>query len=603
MRESRRPRPSTRAAIADVPPIQTDAATRSVWLGLLVLTGVRAAAAFVPGMWVWGDVHRFLSPVGAWLPWALAAAALIPAVGRMLAPPCEWLGRAIVRGGPARAAFAVLAGVLAWSLPDRVHYVGDFLMREGTVEAGVDPSGIWPQAQPLDVLLHDTLPRALELRHVGDALQMSRVTGAIEAALLAWLAIAFARAIAARGAVALAVACTVFFGGTLGLFTGYGKAFSELIVLVAAAGVLAVRIAQGNGGIIWLGVVTALAVALHRSALGFLPLFGYAWWLARGAAGETQGWRRFEPWCAVIVVAVALGAMAPKLVHTVLHVDPVHFAASEGGPWATAFAGTRALDMLNLALALSPLGLLVPALATSLRGPTLRSRELIALVLLALPFVIMVPLIHPVNGMFRDWDDFAPAAEALTLVAAWLIARALAAPTAAPLAVAVTLAVAAPSVQWLRHHHDVERGMARIAAALREPPARSAAERGRGWDFLGTRNVQLGRYGEAADDFRRAADTSPSPRMLQQWAMAATFAGRLTEAQDAYRRQLEKEPGSVSGWYGLADVSMRLGDEVEARRAVDALLRLSPGHPVGLRMRAALDGAAERRAADAASRQ
>jgi hypothetical protein len=274
IRESRRPRPSARAAVADAPPKQTDAATRTVWLGLLVLTGVRAAAAFVPGMWLWGDVRRFLSPVAAWLPWMFAAVALIPAVGRMLAPPCEWLGRAIVRGGPARAASAVLAGVLAWSLPDQVHYVGDFLMREGTVEAGVDPSGIWPQAQPLDVLLHYTLPRALELRHVGDALQMSRVTGAIEAALLAWLAIAFARAIAARGAAALAIACTAFFGGTLGLFTGYGKAFSELIVLVAAAGVLAVRIARGEGGIIWLGAVTALAVALHRSASRSCPCLG-----------------------------------------------------------------------------------------------------------------------------------------------------------------------------------------------------------------------------------------------------------------------------------------------------------------------------------------
>ncbi len=132
---------------------------------------------------------------------------------------------------------------------------------------------------------------------------------------------------------------------------------------------------------------------------------------------------------------------------------------------------------------------------------------------------------------------------------------------------------------------------------MREPPARAASERGRAWDYLGTRSYQLERWSEAADDFKRAAETSPSPRMLQQWALAATMAGRLREAQDAYHLQLAKEPGSASGWLGLAAVSSRIPDFRECRRALNELLRIAPGDPEATRQLQALDAEEARRAA------
>ena len=43
----------------------------------------RAALGFVPGMWLWGlNLHRFLPPALAWVPWLLAAAALVPPIAR-----------------------------------------------------------------------------------------------------------------------------------------------------------------------------------------------------------------------------------------------------------------------------------------------------------------------------------------------------------------------------------------------------------------------------------------------------------------------------------------------------------------------------------------
>jgi hypothetical protein len=47
------------------------------------------------------------------------------------------------------------------------------------------------------------------------------------------------------------------------------------------------------------------------------------------------------------------------------------------------------------------------------------------LLALALPFVLVAVLIHPAQGIFRDWDDFAASGVALSLIAAWLVGEAL----------------------------------------------------------------------------------------------------------------------------------------------------------------------------------
>ena len=71
-------------------------------------------------------------------------------------------GDAIARA-PGRSSFAwaLAAAALAWALPDRLWFVGDFLMRQGTVRVGEEFSRMFPQALPLDRLLHYGLPRFL----------------------------------------------------------------------------------------------------------------------------------------------------------------------------------------------------------------------------------------------------------------------------------------------------------------------------------------------------------------------------------------------------------------------------------------------------------
>ena len=571
----------------------------TLWAGLAALALARLALGFAPGMWAWGlNLHRFLSPALAWLPWAMGVAALVPAVAGRLAPAAARLGDGIGRGSVAvTLALAAGSAALVLLLPDRVRFVGDFLIRQGTVEEAIRPGQVWPQALPLDVLLHYTLPLALSDSGVADANGAARARVAIDAAGMALAACAFARALALRGTAALATAAVAFFGGALALFTGYSKAFAEMAVLAAAAAALGIAAIREGRGLLGLGLVFAIGVTLHRSALGLLPALALAWGLWLRAHGGGGTWRARATLVALAVPVAALAVMGPRIVSVALRWDPTHFASAEvmarGGVWKAAFAGSRPFDLASLVLMLSPLAILAPALA--LAGGLPRRREALYLAVLALPFVAVAPFLHPVGGLFRDWDDFAAMGASLSMLSAWLVGETLRRANRPWLGVAVILAVAVPAVQWLAHHTDLDRGIARAKAAASEPPARAGSERASIWDYLGTRNYQLERWRASADAFHNAVETAPSPRMLMQLAMAATMAGDLEAARDAYRRQLEKEPGSYAGWMGLAAVASRIPDYAECRRALHRLLEIQPGDPDATRLLRTLDEEEARR--------
>src|SRR4051794_8080329 len=70
--------------------------SNALWWVLALLVVSRAVLAFVPWMGLWGlGVQRFLSPLEAWLPWMIAAAACVPSVARRVAPMLEQWGQAL----------------------------------------------------------------------------------------------------------------------------------------------------------------------------------------------------------------------------------------------------------------------------------------------------------------------------------------------------------------------------------------------------------------------------------------------------------------------------------------------------------------------------
>ena len=134
----------------------------------------------------------------------------------------------------------------------------------------------------------------------------------------------------------------------------------------------------------------------------------------------------------------------------------------------------------------------------------------------------------------------------------------------------------APSVQWLMHNQDVDRGVARIEAYLAGPPTRGAEERALLHNFLGLRHEAFHRLDAAAEAFARAAELAPSPRILLEWSMAESSRGEYGTAQRILQGLVERTPDMIMAWSGLAYVSYELGDTAECRRAAESALRIRP---------------------------
>jgi hypothetical protein len=384
------------------------------------------------------------------------------------------------------------------------------------------------------------------------------------------------------------------------MYTGFSKAFAEMCLLVAIVGVQGLRVVREGRGLLWLGLALAIGVTLHRSALGLLPAVAYAWVTWWRVHADARAWKRPELWAALAIPLAALVVMVPRIVAVARRWDVAHFDPRaidlQGGVLGAAFAGARPVDFVNLPVMLSPLVALlltwVVLARRKARGP---GREAALLVLLALPFVLVLPFLHPAQGLFRDWDDFAAMGVAISLVVAWTVAQALRESPRHALAVAITLAAVAPTMQWLAHNADLPRGLERVRAFVLEPPDRARRERGTTWDYVGIREFALEHWEQAAEAFGHAASTSPSARILQEWALAESMRGQFGLAQKVYYRFLQKAPDNELGWLGLAQVSMRLSDWPEARRAAHRMLELDPGNTDALRVLAEvqqLEGAA-----------
>jgi tetratricopeptide (TPR) repeat protein len=608
---------------------------RALWIGLAVLVAARALAPALPGMWLWSlNLQRFL-PWWGWALWALSALALAPPLARRLHPWLERAGDALARGLPWSAAAMAAGGLLVFALPDQVRFVGDFLLRQGTVEESASPGVLFPQALPLDVVLHYSLPlwmgRALFL----DANLSSRLLGALDAAVLAGLALAFARRLQLKGAALAAAAGVVWWGAWLGLFTGFSKAFAEMTLLVVAVAALGLDTLRTGRRPLVLGLVVYAGLFLHRSALALLPAAGLAFALAARApaaetspAGEPKPRRRRAAeargraaaraagpsaaprWrlalgAALPVVAVLL--LAPKLVATVRAFDAAHFMAP-GENARTSFeellAPLRLLDEANLLVLLVPLVPLLPLLLALRRpGRLLAPREWAFLALLAVPFAAVALVLRPAQGLFRDFDDFAAGGVGLALLLAAAVGEWLrSASRAAWLALAVLLGSAVPAAQWVAHQTDLARGLARIEALAAGPPRRSAEERAKTWDYLGVRSYRTGRLADAARYLEHAAELAPSPRIVLEWAMAAGNAGDWAMAERAYHRLLERTPTTpdfqpyrVSALVGLAGTLAQRDALPEARAYAEQALRLSPGHPAASAVKSFVDQETARR--------
>lgn len=551
-------------------------AALALWVALVLLVLARAALAFVPSMYGWGlNLQRFLAPGAGWVLWILLAATCVPALGafagRAFEPPDRAFGaRGLVGSTAALAAAVAIVG----ALPDRAWFLGDFILRQGAISTGHFDE-LFIQSLPLDTLLHKVLPLTLLGRAEEAVSAYGHGLGLIEAALFGLAAMAVARSLSGgRGSPLLA--CTVLLcGGYLAMFTGFSRSASEQALLTLVLGWGGLRLVRRGEGAVGFGVTLALALVLHRSMLVLLPAAGYAGWRWLRSARRRPWWE----WAALLLPVAAVLAVLPRLARVVTSFDVPHHLrpGGAGSMLAAAIAPLHLLDLFGAVCVLSPVAVpvLLAVLVLGRMGP--RSPEGRYLTILAGAFVLLMLFVHPQQGLFRDWDVFAPAGVGLSLWSAWALREVLPrGPARQRLALAVMMAAFVPSLELLLLHHDVDRSLARVAAFMTEPPPRDPAERSKTWDYLGVRNYRLARWDAAASAFARAAETQPTPRMLVQWALAEAERGNLEGAADVFRRAIARDPESPFLRLGLANVAARLGHLAEARGALEEVLRRYP---------------------------
>ncbi len=575
---SQRPASKGSGATTALGPFALPAPARLLWFALVVALLLRLIAPLLPGHGWWGvDLLRD-SPQAGLLGWLACALALVPALS---APLVARLPRAARDTRGWTLALAVLLGLLAWNFPERAFLTGDTALRHGRFAVFEHPELLVPQALPADLLLHYTLPRWMQAHTPIDVEHAARLWGTLLAAASALTAWSLSRAAAKRGAAAFAAATAAAFTATLALCNGYAKSIVELnVVVLVAAGAL-LSLARGDRGIARLGLAVGIALVLHRSALALVPA-----WLAgllMVQLRDAGAWKRPASWLGVLAPLAALALTGARSLRTLTTFDASHHlsgTATSGGSWlAATFSPLHLLDVLQVVLLTAPLA--IPLGVLLIGRPALwRRAELAVFAALVLPQLAMLLLVHPQQGLFRDWDVFVTAGVALSALAAWLVAEAIDSHEgAAWLALPVALMAAVPATQWLALQSDVPRALARAEAVLAGPPQRPYAEIAQGFDHIGMVRFNRDEFQQADEAFRRSIAAAPNPRLYVQWGMSATMQRRPEEAMQHYLDAVRLDPQLAAGWKGVAAAAAALDDLDRMRQAAAALRVLAPDDP------------------------
>ncbi len=557
---------------------------RALWTLLAVLVAVRALLALSPTMWLWSmNTLRFVEPLLGWISWAVAALALLPPIVRRLRDPVERFGDRLARGN--RLTVLATAGAVAFGvflMPDRIRFLGDSYLR-GEIASGQGSlelvSGGGPgQFLPLDALLHFHLPRTIAAASPVSVELGSRVLGAVEVFVLVLIAVAWVRVLGLTGGAAIGAVFTAGLGGTLALFTGYGKSTAEMTLLAAGITVSSlVAVREGRGA--WIvALLLATALLLHRSAILLVPPAAWVFACAFRTGGPGRAWPALVP------VAIAIGVL-PRILETFSTFDrPLHLGTGAAGATAPTDAGgldawlIQGTDLVNVVLLGTPLVLALPLALVLTRRRAPATRERIWGALVVLPVLALFALFRPQQGMFRDWDVFAMGSVIVSLGTACAVGSLLQGRRAwAGLGAAAALATAVPTLHLLAVTGDVDRSLARIEASVSEPPPRPGSERARTWVFLGVRNEDLERWDATARAFSRSAGYGPNLRVIAAWAHAEEKREDWPRAQAAYQALVEKAPDGPAAWDGLHRASVKVQDLEESWRSARELARLHPG--------------------------
>ena len=562
------------------------AAARLVRLALLLTLLLRVAGVFVHSNWLWGvDTFRHLPPLVAGALVVLAALGFVPRVGQALERGLGAAGRGWEKAGLwGDLAVGVIVALVLLPLHDDLRFTGDSVIRAGLLKLSIaEATRLLHYAFPLDQVVNFDLPRALWLQGMGSEAAL-QVVGAVMGGLFAWAGCAFLRESGARGAALAAAALVLLGAGVLAHFPGYDK-FGPLVLGLTLAAKGAVGLARRGRGLVALAAGAGLCLLSHRS--GYLVLPAAAWVLVGSFRGTDDARGRRRVAVAALALLIVAAAMLPRTVDVVLHYDrQTHLPGGGAGSSRGLDAASLPMgiaDRLNVVSFLVPLWLagLAAAWPRGTAGAAKRRRgrfQLGPVTWLALGGLgLVLVAVRPGGGWARDWDVAVPAAAAVALVTAFLLARLWSRGGAAhTLAPAVTLALATAVAFWGVSVSEWA-GLRRAESLLGARPALDITVRANAWDALGMWAHKTLRLELAAGYFERSIECAPNPRLFYQLGLVRLGLGQYGPARAAFTRGTVLTPLNGDPWLGLARTALAEGDTLGAAATLDSALARNPG--------------------------
>ena len=421
------------------------------WWGLLLLT-LHLAAFQLDEETAWSVWPYTMLP--PWLGWVLAlltAALILPPLNYRLASGLQWLWHVWpAKHAPRRwfAAAALLAGLLFWLFRLRHLRWGDAYVL--TVALAYDGPGgplIYNWQAPLTVFMHQRLWQFIASPLLGWPVEFVYATVSIlSGVVFVYILLSFTARLGRSSLETAIIAGLMLTTGAMQLFFGYVENYTLISLGLLITLFLAWRALRGELPLLWPVLALALTNSFHPSTVFLWPGMGLLAWLC---------WRRQHTpiitllWQA-LVPPLLVGAGVLALMDSGQHGLPALLGADRPGggdgvwfvplyetstEWQhyTMFSAAHLLDWSNEHLLISPFGLplciLILIAARRFRldlFATLPEKDYaLFLGVMAASYLLLTWLWNPDYGGRKDWDLFAPSAFVYTLLAGYLLVRAL----------------------------------------------------------------------------------------------------------------------------------------------------------------------------------
>ena len=373
----------------------------ALWAFALVLLHLIAALTESPLLWGLDSWSYFP------MPWAL----ILAGMGVILAVPAttEFVSPLVFHGYRLHAAALVTtagSGFLFWGFRCEIHLLGDGYWWIRNLEGGVKFWKNEPLALYLNWLAHK-LSNLFNVVSAREAFQIvSVLSGVVFVYVLFRLACRMGKTLSER----VLVFAGVFTLGTVQLFFGYVETYPALNVMLVLYLLLAVRMLQGEGSLLWPATAFWLCVLMHQSALVLSPSLGFLylrWWKSE------SGGKKSLKLLALLFVPVGL----ISLLMLVIGLDAgVLFSSDEENihlfiPFVSEvsryfnydlFSLAHLADLANLLLLLSPLCIPMCLLLAGRKKPL--SKVQLYLLTVSICTLGLTAVFNPGLGFPRDWD-------------------------------------------------------------------------------------------------------------------------------------------------------------------------------------------------------